>query len=266
MTNDTGLYIYCVMDQKEGVGVESEKIQTTNQSHFKFGNIGVRKQPVSKIRHNDLSAAVSDFPLTQLKADIDDVVAHQNVVETIRKELGTTVLPVRFGTILKNQQEVIDLLSTSYNEYKSKLLKFSGKDEFGIKILISDAAKEKLEKLAEAESEEIKKIKDKISSLSNAKPGSDYLLKLSLNDAIKNEISKKREKLAHEIHQQFAQISVETTLLKADIEQIILNAAYLVDKNNAMNFESKYKEFKDEYGSTGLIFHMSGPWAPYSFL
>jgi Gas vesicle synthesis protein GvpL/GvpF len=119
--------------------------------------------------------------------------------------------------------------------------------------------------LAESESEQIKKIKDNISSLSNAKPGSDYLLKLSLNDAIKNEISKKREQLALEIHQQFAQISVETTLLKADIEQIILNAAYLVDKNSSMNFESKLTELKKEYGSTGLVFHISGPWAPYSF-
>jgi Gas vesicle synthesis protein GvpL/GvpF len=265
MTNDSGLYIYCVMDQKEEVGIEREKIQTSNQSHFKFGNIGVRNQPIFKISHKDLTAVVSNFSLKQLKADIDDVVAHQKVVETMRKEFGTTILPVRFGTILKNQQEVTILLSRSYNEYKSKLLKFSGKDEFGIKILITDAAKEKLKDLAESESEQIKKIKDNISSLSNVKPGSDYLLKLSLNDAIKNEISKKREQLALEIHQQFAQISVETTLLKADIEQIILNAAYLVDKNSSMNFESKLTELKKEYGSTGLVFHISGPWAPYSF-
>jgi Gas vesicle synthesis protein GvpL/GvpF len=87
MTNDSGLYIYCVMDQKEEVGIEREKIQTSNQSRFKFGNIGVRNQPIFKISHKDLTAVVSNFSLKQLKADIDDVVAHQKVVETMRKEL-----------------------------------------------------------------------------------------------------------------------------------------------------------------------------------
>jgi hypothetical protein len=109
-------------------------------------------------------------------------------------------------------------------------------------------------------------MKDNISSLSANSSGSTYLLKLNLEDAIKNGISKKIEKLAYEIHQQFVQISEESDLLKADIEQIILNAAYLVNQNSATAFKSKFQELKKAYGSVGLIFHMSGPWAPYSFL
>jgi hypothetical protein len=102
--------------------------------------------------------------------------------------------------------------------------------------------------------------------LSANSSGSTYLLELNLQDAIKNGISKKIEKLADEIHRQFVQVSEESSLLKADIEQMILNVAYLVDRNSAMALKSRFEELKKAYGTIGLIFHLSGPWAPYSFL
>ena len=255
---------------------EKERVETTetkeilkspknDQPSFIFGNIGVRNQPGFKITYKDLSAVVSNFSLKQIKANIDDVIAHQKVVETIRKEIERNVLPIRFGTILRSRQEVTNLLSQSYNEYKLKLIKFNGKDEFGIKILITDVTRERLKNLVESESEQVQRIKNNISSLSAGKSGSDYLLKLTLKDAIKNETFKKTEELALGIHKQFAEISSEATLLKADTEHIILNAAYLISQNNSINFESKFKNLKKEYGNTGLIFHISGPWAPYSF-
>jgi hypothetical protein len=269
LDNDIGLYIYCIISEKEKEKATETKglLKTVknDQPPSLFGNIGVRNQPVFRITYKDLSAIISNFSLKQLKVNIDDVIAHQKVVEIIRKEIERNVLPLRFGTILRSRREVTNLLSQSYNEYKSKIIKFDGKDEFGIKVLITDATREKLKDLVESESEQIQKIKNNISSLSADKSGSDYLLKLSLKDAIKNEIFKKIEHLALGIHKQFAEISSEATLLKADTEHIILNAAYLVSQNYSANFESKFMELKKEYSSTGLIFHMSGPWAPYSF-
>ena len=255
MTSNIGLYIYCVMNKTETKGPKAKKSKP-----------GIKNQQIYEIGYKDLSAVVSNFPLDQLKANMDDVIAHQKVVENVRMKAGTTILPVRFGTILKNQEEVTNLLSKSYNEYKSKLSKLSGKDEFGLKVLITNTTREKLKELVEAESKEIKKMKDNISSLSDNSSGSTYLLKLNLEDAIKNGISKKIETLANEIHQPFVQISEEYNLLKADIEQIILNAAYLVNQNNATAFKSNFQKLKKAYGSVGLILHMSGPWAPYSFL
>lgn len=268
MASNSGLYIYCIIsDQEETDMISTEEVQTDKNklADFRFGNTGVRNQPVYKIGYKDLYGVVSNFSLKQLKVNIDDVVAHQNVVETIRNKIGITTLPVRFGTILKSQQEVVNLLSRSYNEYKLKLIKFNGKNEFGIKVLVTNTTKERIKDLVENESEQIKRIKNSISSLSAGKSGSDYLLKLSLNDAIKNEIYKKIEALALEIHEQFRGISSDATLLKADTEQIILNAAYLVDQNNATAFEQKVMELKKKYASANLIFHMSGAWAPYSF-
>src|SRR5919108_1089866 len=118
MTSNIGLYIYCVTNET----ARKKAIKS------KPGDLGIRNQQVYKIGYKDLSAVVSEFPLDQLKANMDDVVAHQKVVEEMRKKAGTTILPVRFGTILKNQEEVTNLLSGSYNEYKSRLSKLNGKD------------------------------------------------------------------------------------------------------------------------------------------
>ena len=261
MVNPTGLYIYCIMQEKE----EGKEGKRRNQD-FDLGNIGLKNQSVYAIRHNDISAVVSKLPLHQLEANIDDVVTHQKVVETAKQKTGTTILPVRFGTVVRNQQEVTSLLSKSYREYKSKLIKFDGKDEFGIKVLKTKTFEEKLKDLVEAESQQIKNIKDNISSLSHDKPGSEYMLNLTLKDTVKNEIYKKMEQLTLKIHQEFAEISEDTTLLNTDnLEHLALNGAYLVNKDNSEAFKSRLNKVEEEYGSMGLIFHMNGPWAPYSF-
>src|SRR5919197_4428748 len=259
MVNPTGLYIYCIIQEKEeGKG---------RNQNFDLGNIGLKNQSVYAIRHNDISAVVSKLSLHQLESNIDDVVTHQKVVETTKQKTGTTILPVRFGTVVRNQEEVTNLLSKSYREYKSKLIKLDGKDEFGIKVLKTKTFEDKVKDLVEAESQQIKSIKDNISSLSHDKPGSEYMLNLTLKDTVKNAIYKKMEELTLKIHQEFVEISEDAALLSTDnLEQLALNAAYLVNKDNLETFKSRLKKVEDEYGSMGLIFHMSGPWAPYSFL
>src|ERR671939_184485 len=118
MVNPTGIYIYCIMQEKE----EGKR----RNQNFDLGNIGIKNQSVYAIRHDDISAVVSKLPLqeNQLGANIDDVITHQKVVETTKQKTGTTILPVRFGTVVRNQDEVTSLLSKSYREYKSKLIKF----------------------------------------------------------------------------------------------------------------------------------------------
>jgi hypothetical protein len=262
MGNKSGLYIYCIMnnDIPDRKAVIEEK-STEND----LGIIGLRNQLMYQIKYKDLSAVVSNFPLQKLNANIDDIMAHQKAVETLRSIKGGTVLPVRFGTVLRNEAKVSSLLSEFYDKYKSKLIKVKGKNEFGIKVLISENAREKLKNSVETESEQIKRIKNSISSLSTSDSGSDYLLKLTLKDAMRNELFKKLEHFTLEIHQQFVDVSVDSVLLKADVEQMILNAAYLVDQGNSIAFESKVIELREHYRNIGLIFHLSGPWAPYSF-
>ena len=104
---------------------------------------------------------------------MNDIVAHQRVVEVAREK--GTVLPVRFGVILKNEDGVKKLLASSYKDYGKKISTLRGKDEIGIKVLMGKSSLKKIQEAAEEQSSEIKKIKAEMSA---AKPGTTYFLKL----------------------------------------------------------------------------------------
>ncbi|MGI0048082.1 MAG: GvpL/GvpF family gas vesicle protein, partial [Nitrososphaera sp.] len=146
-------------------------------------------------------------------------------------------------------------------DYRSKLTSLRGKDEIGIKILLNKSSLKKIKEQAE-QSEEIKKMKQEISS---AKPGASYFLKMRLEDAMKNETLMTIDKLVGEINNSLAGSAVDRRLLKNDVGEIVLNAAYLVDKSKTGAFDAKVKELKERLEKEGVTLHRSGPWAPYSF-
>ncbi len=68
-----------------------------------------------------------------------------------------------------------------------------------------------------------------------------------------------------EIHNYLAISADDSKLLKTDIDQVILNASYLIKKKDHDGFNLKLKNLQEKYKNDGLTFHLSGPWAPYSF-
>jgi hypothetical protein len=242
-----GRYIYCIINwgEKKPIG--------------NFGNIGIGENPVYTIDYKDIAAVVSTIPFKQMDSNMNDIVAHQRVVEAAREV--DTVLPVRFGVILKNEEGIKKLLAGSYKDYKAKLASLRGKDEIGIKVLLNKASLKKIKEQAE-QSEEIRKMKQEISS---AKPGASYFLKMRLEDAMKNETLMTIDKLVGEINNSLAGSAVDRRLLKNDVGEIVLNAAYLVDKSKTGAFDAKVKELRERFEKEGVTLHRSGPWAPYSF-
>jgi hypothetical protein len=242
-----GRYIYCIIGwgEKKPIG--------------NFGNIGIGENPVYTIDYKDIAAVVSTIPFKQMESNLNDIVAHQRVVEVARQ--SNTVLPVRFGVILKNEEGIKKLLASSYKDYRTKLSSFSGKDEIGIKVLINKSSLKKIKEQAE-QAEEIRKLKQEISS---AKPGTSYFLKLRLEDAMKNETLMKIDKMVGEINGSLAGMAVDRRLLKSDVGEIVLNAAYLVERDKISAFDAKVKELRERFEREGMTLHRSGPWAPYSF-
>jgi hypothetical protein len=242
-----GRYIYCIVDWEEGGPAAN------------FGNIGIGENAVFTIAHKDIAAVVSSIPFKQMESNLNDIMAHQRVVEAARE--ARTVLPVRFGVILKNDEGIKKLLASSYKDYSSKLATLRGKDEIGIKVLLNKTSLRKIEAMAE-QTEEIRKIKQEISA---AKPGTSYFMKLRLQDAMKNETLLRIDRMVGEINNALAQSADDRRLLKSDVGEIVLNAAYLVDKSKTRAFDAKVKELRERYEREGMTIHRSGPWAPYSF-
>jgi hypothetical protein len=239
-----GKYLYCVLD-----GVQDP--------HFE--NIGLFGKKPYAISYKDISAVLSNIPFKEIKPEIDVITAHQRIIDESRPY--STILPARFGTIFRSDAGVKKMLVKSYKDLRTKITKLKGKDEYGLKIIIDKADLKKIE-MTSHDTSEIKKIKKEI-ALSGQ--GTAYFLKMKMDEAIRNQTYKKIEMLSGQIHGELVKTSHDSCLLKADFDEIVLNAAYLVNRDKAGLFHKKLDQLKEQYEPHHITFHLSGPWAPYSF-
>lgn len=240
-----GRYLYCVTEAAAAGG---------------FGNIGISGNEVTGVAYRNITAIVSAIPFKTIDANLENIMAHQKVVEASRA--NATTLPVRFGVIFKNEEGVKEMLSKSYQDYNAKLEKLRGKDEFGAKVIIDEAGLKRIKAEVEEESDDVRKLKK---AVAKASTGTSYLLKIKMDESLRNETAKRIEDLSQGVHGELLRAALEGALLKAEHEQIVLNAAYLVDRSRRDQFQAEAGKVKRKYENQGVTVHLSGPWAPYSF-
>ena len=239
-----GRYLYCV----------------TEETSAGFGKIGLAGKEVFGVVHKDIAAIVSPIPFKTIESTLATIMAHQQVVEACRTR--ATTLPVRFGVIFKNEEGVKEMLTKSYGSYRTKLLELRDKEEFGAKLILDEAGLKKIRAEVEGESDELAKLRKE---MEKASKGTLYLLKIKMDEALKNETARRIGELSGAVHRELGKASLESTLLKSEHEQIVLNGAYLVDTSRRDEFQSEASKVKRKYEGQGLSVHVSGPWAPYSF-
>ena len=100
---DGGKYVYCI--------VRSDRQRD-------FGAIGIGGgQKVFTVAFQDLAAVVSDTPIVIYDPTRDNVLAHEFVNETVMKEF--TVIPMSFGTVFRSEDDVTELLRSTYQAFRT---------------------------------------------------------------------------------------------------------------------------------------------------
>jgi hypothetical protein len=240
-----GRYIYCIVERDEPTELEQK---------------GIQGKQVGVVCHKGLGAVASPISYQELQPTMENIIAHQRVVEAAR-ELGTT-LPVKFGVIFKTEDGLRSLLAKQHDDYRKKLTKLAGMDEFGIKVLFNKAGMAKITAAIEEKSPEIARMRRSIES---GNEGRSYFTKLKMKEAVRTEAYKMLDELSKQVHDELVREADDSTILKSEHEQILLNVAYLVRKERGKKFLDRAAELGKAYAAKGLIVHSSGPWAPYSF-
>ncbi len=242
MTN--GLYLYCIADTEDT---------------SKLGNIGLYERNVYTKNFKDLSAVVSDIPFKEVRPNVNEINDHQRVVEASREKWAT--LPVRFGTIFKSSEGLGEYLTKSYKDLRPKIAKLRNKDEYGVKVIFDKDDFSKLQ-IKVDDNEEIRKIKKEMAT---AGQGTAYFLKLRMDEALRNEVLKKMEEISGDVHAHLSKVAADSCVLRSELAQIIMNSSYLIDRNEKEKFDLEMRKTKEKYEQYGILIHVSGPWAPYSF-
>jgi len=146
------------------------------------------------------------------------------------------------------------LLTNEFEKYLMKLDAFRDKDEFGVKVIQSS-------KPPEETNREISKKKGG----QGTGIGTEYLTTLREKEAARTERLQNRERAAELIRKQLSEFAEKDALLRADLPQILINGAFLVKRSKQEAFASQIESIRKQIDHEGLLIHVSGPWAPYSF-
>jgi hypothetical protein len=240
-----GKYIYCI-------------IETKQERNFGAVGIGGRSDEVLTIGYDDLSMVVSNYPLTKIKANRENMLTHQKVIEDVMKEFDS-VLPVRFGTIASGADEVRNLLDRRYREFKTALRDMGHKVELGVKGIWKnmDAIFSEIVKGNEA----IKNLKEALT----AENGNDLQAKMGLGRMVKKALDEKKEKQAGQIVDRLRRTSYEHKLNDTIGDEMFMNAAFLVDKGREKEFDNIMEDLSDEYKDR-VRFMYAGPLPVFNFV
>ena len=237
-----GKYVYCI-------------IPTTVP--LKFGHVGIGGEPaeVRTVNYKDIAAVVSDTPIEVYDPTRENVLAHERVNEQVMRE--HTVIPMSFGTVFKTREDILELLRSAYQAFKDVLVKMQNKLEFGLKVLWDpDAVIEQVEK----EDESVRRLRKEISS----QKGSTYFARMQYGRLVDAQLQERSERYTTEIFSALRDVSVASRANKPIGDHMIMNAAFLVSRDQEAAFDAKVKEIGARLDH--LTFKYTGPWPPYNFV
>lgn len=239
-----GKYVYCIIRAKESRS---------------FGPIGIggRGDDVYTVHFEDLAAVVSNTLLIVYDPTRENVFAHEQVNETVMKEL--TVLPMAFGSLFRTEKDIIELLRGTADALHDVFDKMEGKVEFGLKV---NWDREKVIDEIEAKNEEIRILKEQIAS---RKTGSTYFARMQLGRLVEGALLEQADAFLRDIYAALRDVAVASRANKPIGDKMIMNAAFLVERDRETEFDNQVREIATEFEGK-LSFKYTGPWPPYNFV
>jgi gas vesicle protein GvpL/GvpF len=224
---------------------------------LKFGAVGIgdNGSEIHTIHHRDLAAVVSDVPLGILDSTRENVLAHERVNEIVMRD--HTVIPMSFGTIFKTKDDIVQLLRSAYDAFGDVLAKMRDKMEFGLKVLWD---RDSVVKDIEDEDEGIHRLKNEIA----LQKGSTYFARMQYGRAIDAALQSRSERYGSEILDRLRDVAVASRINKPIGDKMIMNAAFLVSRDQEGAFDARVKSIAAEHDK--LTFKYTGPWPPYNFV
>jgi hypothetical protein len=190
--------------------------------------------------------------------------AHENVIDTLMKD--TTVVPFKFGTILKDAKAASKMLQDEEEKFKKLLAKFVGRTEWTLKVY---ADKKDFAKHVVQVDPHYQTLEENRESSSK---GTAYLLGKKKEEETKSGVTAHLAEIAEHLFQELGkdadEAKIDKTLpqkLTGKKKDMFLNAVFLVEKEKVAHFCAHEKNLREHYKPMGLDLEVSGPWPPYSF-
>ncbi|MGF3136267.1 GvpL/GvpF family gas vesicle protein [Streptomyces diastaticus] len=219
------------------------------------GLTGVGETPsglrvVQSERH---AAVVSDAP-AGLRAKRRDLVAHQSVLERLMAD--GAALPMRFGLVGPDDDEVRAALVQEQETYAQRLAELDGRLEYNLKVARDE---DSLLREILTGSDEARRLRDRTRDNPDA-----HGEKVALGELVSREIEARNAAAAERIGGLLAP-AAERASDAGPTKAHFLNVSYLVPRDEAAAFSQAVHETAEKYGDD-YTFSLNGPLPPYSFV
>ena len=237
-----GCYVYCftasdrltLSDSVRGVDERSEFVLVRQ------GDVQAitTRVPLREFGSAALQERAKDTKWLEQKAR-----AHDQVLKAAMS--GGPVVPLRFCTILRNEEDLRRVLETHYERIRESLAALAGRKEWGVKVLAREPA------------------------TADLSSGRTYLEKKQQAVRSRPEVRQASHQRARECHDQLAAVAEKSTLLplsnRAE-DPVVLNGAYLIPDANERKFHALIATMDERLEPHGLALEVTGPWPPYNFV
>ena len=231
------------------------------------------------VEHAGLTAVVSlvpedDFSEEPLRAHLEDLDwladtarAHQSVVDALT---GLTCpLPLRLATVYHDEDGVRRALAEGREEFEATLRRLDGRVEWGVKVYASAPEPPAATATAASAAPASEGARG-----SGGRPGPtsgrDYLRRRRHQVTARENALNEAEQLGRSLHSALSAQAEEVRVYPAQNPKLsqapgqnLLNAAYLVPREDAEDFVSRVEQL-GAHDPTVRV-ELTGPWAPYSF-
>ena len=215
---------------------------------------GRREAPVRLVVHGDLAAVVSEVD-ADARIRRDDLLTHARVLESLVE--GATVLPMRFGVIVENDEEARNILEAGESGLTALLQSFDGLVQLTVKA--HHDQDEALKHLLR-ERPELRLLRDQ-----TGKGPESYSGRLRLGEAIAAGLETLASSDAAMLHDQLMGIAESIVLAEVTGQNQVLNAALLVRRSARTRTDEAIARLSRTLPDR-LRLRYIGPQPPYSFV
>ncbi|MBI4671545.1 MAG: GvpL/GvpF family gas vesicle protein [Chloroflexi bacterium] len=230
-----GYYVYAIVSGKHIAEARLFTVEDATLACVTFSDIGAV-----------IRAAGCDARLTLPY----DALRHARIIQALMRE--DTLLPVRFGTILPNEQAVRALLAERYLSFKRNLARVMNRVELGLCVL------------CHREREWSDGQPETSGATAGPPPGTRYLRERAFEYAAVERLKRQVTAQAEAIQRRLLPLAVEGQYNVLTDPDLMVNAQYLVERSLVELFRSEVRQLQADQPEQH--FFCSGPWAPYNFI
>ncbi len=218
---------------------------------------GIGGSRLELVSVDGVAALVSDGP-DEPTMGREAMTTHARVLEAAHA-LGT-VLPMRFGVVMRDSAEVSrDLLSAHREELLAQLEEFDGKAELKLRATYEE---EPLMREVVSDDQDVARLRE---SLRGAPEDATYYGRIQLGELVAAAIERRRERDAEAIMGKLTPLALAADLAPPPHERIVLNASFLVERSRLEEFDAAVDRVGEAQAGR-MRFKYTGPLPPHSFV